>query len=83
VELAPALLPARLDVDDASPRRRFVVGVRGQLELAVALAFLEPLGKSPEPLGSCLFRVVERDADRDAVQRNALFSLSKKLSCCA
>jgi hypothetical protein len=83
VELAPALLPARLDVLDAGTWRRLVVGVRSQLQVAVALELLEPLGKSPEPLGSCLFRVVERDADRDAVQRNALFNLSKKLSCCA
>jgi hypothetical protein len=83
VELAPALLPARLDLLDAGARRRLALRVRRQLQVAVELALLEPLGKPPEPLGSCLFRAVERDADRDAVQRNALFNLSKKLSCCA
>jgi hypothetical protein len=68
---------------DASLRRRLLVGIGGELELAVMLSLLEAFGKALQPLRSCLFRAVERDADRNAVQRNALFSLSKKLSCCA
>jgi hypothetical protein len=80
VELAPPLLPARLDVLDTSICRRLVVGVRGQLQLSVAVALLEASRESLEPPGSCLLRALERDADRDALQRNALFSLSKKRS---
>jgi hypothetical protein len=83
VELAPALLPPRLYGLDAGLRRRLLVRIGGQLQLAVMLALLEAFGKALQPLSSCLLRAVERDADRNAVQRNALFSLSKKLSCCA
>jgi hypothetical protein len=83
VELAPALLPARLDVRDLRAGRRLTFGVRRELELAALLALLEALGIPLDPLGSRLVRARERDTDGDASQRNAFFSLSKKPSCCA
>src|SRR5262249_28950532 len=83
VELAPSLLPAGLDVGDLRPARRLPVGIRRELELAAVLALLEAVRVPLEPLGARPLRARERDADRHALQRNALFSLSKKPSCCA
>jgi hypothetical protein len=80
VELAPPVLPTRLDVDGFEPRRRLALDVRRELELVVTDDLLEALGEALDPLGPSLLRAGERNADRDAPQRKTLFSLSKKPS---
>jgi hypothetical protein len=82
MKLAPALLPAGLDVLCGNAGRRLTLGVRGELELVGDDALLEPFRKALEPFGPRLLRALERDANRDALQRNALFSFSKKPSSC-
>ncbi len=85
VELAPAILPSGLDLAPRRVRERGEdapgrLAVRGQLELAGTLDLLEPLrGELDEPRAELLGRL-DRNADRGADQRNALFSFSKKPS---
>jgi hypothetical protein len=90
---APAVLPAVGDVD--RPRAAedvpeallaLCVRVRGELDPTLALHFLEPFREQLEHGRARLLRPVKRNLDRDsaeAAQRNALFSLSKKLSSAA
>ena len=89
VEPAPALLPARLDLVDPraaedlpEPLLAAGVRVRGELEPVAGLELLEALGEELDHRGPRLLRARLGNADRDApeVQRNALFSLSKKPS---
>src|SRR5262249_55389321 len=87
VEGAPALLPAGLDVvrtraRESSPDALPARAVRGpdQLERAVALHFLEAAGEQLDERRPRFLGPLERDLNGDAPQRNALFSLSKKLS---
>ena len=86
VELAPAILPARLDLvptrvrEAPRARARRGVAVGGELELAGTLDLLEALRRElEEPRTQLLGRSSGR-ADRGADQRNALFSFSKKPS---
>jgi hypothetical protein len=80
VELAPPVLPTRLDVDGIEPRRRLPFDVRRELELVDTDDLFEALGEALDPLRPSLLRARERNADRDALQRKTLFSLSKKPS---
>jgi hypothetical protein len=90
VEFPPALLPTgrdvRLDgVREGRPNRgrSGPVGVSGQLEPAVEIAFLEPDWKEVDKGGACDLDLGRRDLDRDPpepAQRKTLFSLSKKPS---
>jgi hypothetical protein len=90
MELAPPLLPPSRDAglgdaaeDGPNLGRPGRIGVRGELDSAVAIALLEAGGKeidedSPRNLG-----LGGRNLDRDPpelVQRKTLFSLSKKPS---
>jgi hypothetical protein len=88
MELAPALLPPRLnrrsgDAFELLPEARLAgrIGV----DRDVRGAFLEPLGMQLEQLRSDLFEQIGGDRDDDSAelasaQRNALFSLSKNPS---
>jgi hypothetical protein len=90
VELAPALLPARLDLRTRNrseplphPRLARLVGVRGELDVPGPLALLEPLGEELDEDGSRGLRFGSGHDDGDApqqVQRKTLFSFSKKPS---
>jgi hypothetical protein len=89
VELPPALLPPRFDVDglhgpeDApEPPLAGAVGVRGELDDSVRLAFLEAVWRELEQARAGLLRALRIDADRDPpeTQRKALLSFSKKPS---
>jgi hypothetical protein len=62
---------------------RDLVDVGGELERAGELTFLETGGKPLEPRRPCLLGALEGDADRDALQRNALLSFWKKPSSAA
>jgi hypothetical protein len=90
MERPPPVLPAVLDlrrartaedVPDALLTRG--VGVRDQFDGALALDLLEAVRKEGEHGGARLLDALVADLDGDApelAQRNALFSLSKKLS---
>ena len=60
-----------------------VAHVGRELEGAAELALFEAFGEPLEPRRPRLLRALERDADRDALQRNALFSFWKKPSSAA
>ena len=90
VEVAPPLLPARRDLglDDVAEcgsnlGRSGGIGVRGELESAASIAFLEPGREESDEDGTGDFGLGSRNLDRDApeiAQRKTLFSLSKKPS---
>ena len=65
MELPPAILPTGVDVLHARARRRLVIGVRGELDLAAQLDFLEALGEAFQPGRPCLLGTFGRHADRD------------------
>ena len=83
VELAPALLPAVLDLRDAPRPGRLAstrvgrLSVGGELDGVGALALLEPLGRELDEAGSELLGLSARRRDGGPDQRKALFSLSK------
>jgi hypothetical protein len=85
MELAPAILPPRLDLVDARLREggtdalgRLAVG--GELDRVCVFCVLEALRcELEEARPQCLGRLARR-RDRGADQRNALRSLSKKPS---
>jgi len=90
VERAPAVIPAVLDVGRVcaaehvpQPLLALRVRVRRELDAAVALDLFESLGKELEHRRARFLDAIEGDLDGDSAQprqRNALFSLSKKLS---
>jgi hypothetical protein len=82
VELPPALLPTRRDIGDVRLPEigGNVVHIGGELDRAGDLALLESGGKALEPRRARFLRALERDADRDPLQRNALFSFWKNPS---
>jgi hypothetical protein len=82
VELPPPFLPAGLHVLDLRARRRHVVGVGSELELGPVRPLLETLRKPLEPRRAGFFRALDGNANRDPLQRNALFSFSKNPSSC-
>jgi hypothetical protein len=82
MEVAPPLLPARLDVLDERVRRRLRVRVGDELELRTERTLLETLREALEPLRARLLGARERNPNSDSSQRNALFSFSKKPSSC-
>ncbi len=87
MELAPALLPAVVDlghfglgVGCDNPDRRFAVGC--ELDGAGGLDLLESLGSELDEPSSKLLRFARLGGDGRADQLNALFSFSKKLGSC-
>jgi hypothetical protein len=90
VELAPAILPPRLDhrcLDAAEGAAEEALSLRvrvgGKLDLAADLAFLESLRSEREELRAGDLRLSSKDADRDAEQplyRRALFRRLKNPS---
>ena len=86
VELAPAVLPAVVDLDDGGARELVEhalgrVAVGGELDLVRrAAALLEPLGGELDEPGPQLLGLVGGAGDGGADQWNALFSFSKKPS---
>jgi hypothetical protein len=85
MERAPAGFPVGIDVLRVGVLQvvRNLVDVRRELERAGELTFLETCGKALEPRSPRLFGALEGDADRNALQRNALFSFWKKPSSAA
>jgi hypothetical protein len=85
MEGAPAEFPVGIDFLRVGVLQvlRDLVDVRGELERRGELTFLETGRKALEPRGPRLLRALEGDADRDALQRNALFSFWKKPSSAA
>jgi hypothetical protein len=90
MELPPALLPAHRDVgldraaeDGPNPGGSGRVGIRHELESAVAVALLEAAGEEVDKGGAGNLGLGGRNLDRDPpepAQRKTLFSLSKKPS---
>jgi hypothetical protein len=82
VERAPPLLPVVGDRNDRRVREllRDLLDERGELERTAGGALFESFRKALEPQCAPLLGPLERDANRNALQRNALLSLSKKLS---
>jgi hypothetical protein len=85
VELAPAVLPAGLDllgVRGGELGRQSLAGlaVRGELDVVATFDLLEAVGGELKESRPGLLGLVERDRDRNAPQRKALFSLSKNPS---
>jgi hypothetical protein len=82
VKSPPRVLPAGADLLDRDPVEipRELLDVGRELQLALDLALLEPGGKSLEPVRARLLRALGGNTKRDALQRNALFSFSKKPS---
>ena len=90
VELAPAVLPARLDVGDVRVRKRLSdrgfpggVDVRRKLDVAAVVDLLEAVRRKVEKACDRVLALRPRNAQRDPdepAQRNALLSRSKKPS---
>jgi hypothetical protein len=84
VELAPAVLPARLDLLDRGTREpwRDALRVRSQLDRVAELPLLEPRREQLEPASALDLRPLVRDdrGDPEQPQRKALLSFSKKPS---
>ena len=81
MKLAPALLPARLDVARLQlGTRASPLDVRRELELVRRPISSNPSGKRSIHLARASSARSSGTRDRDAVQRKALFSLSKKPS---
>jgi hypothetical protein len=85
VELAPTLLPARLDLRDrgvgeggGDALRRRAEG--GELDRGGVLALLETLRRQGDEPCPQLLRRLARDGDRRADQRKACFSFARKPS---
>jgi hypothetical protein len=60
--------------------RRHVVQIGGELQLRDEVTLFEPAREPVDPFRPRALGGVERNANRDALQRNALFSFSKKPS---
>jgi hypothetical protein len=82
---APAGFPVGIDLLRVGVPQvvRDLVDVGGELERAGELTFLETGGKPLEPRRPRLLGTLKGHTDRDALQRNALFSFWKKPSSAA
>ena len=83
VELAPAVLPAVLDLDDGGSGKLGEnalggLAVGGELDAAARLGLLEPLGSELDEARSELLGFVGGRGDGGADQWKARFSFSKK-----
>jgi hypothetical protein len=87
MELAPAVLPAILDLAEVrvrvggeDPAGGFLVG--GELDPVAEVGFLEALRRELDEAGAELLRLRRGDRDGCPDQWKALFSFSKKLGSC-